>query len=223
MKTGVVFLVTGVLVCALPAAATIIHVPDDCPTIQEGIDASLNGDTVMVAPGIYNGPGNREISTAGKAIVVMSGQGAANTIIDGEGTYVGFSIADEEQSTTVIQGFTIRNVGSGIQCELSSPTIRANVIENFLYNGIYLGAVYADEPTTPVVEDCIIGQTDQNYVRIGTGIYVYRLVNPTISGCRFSSCRYGMDFNANGDMWSVFQIADCVIRDNLLYGIWIHA
>ncbi len=223
MKTGMAILVAGVLAFPLPAGATIINVPDDYSTIQEGIDACEDGDTVMVAPGVYTGPGNREISTAGKAIVVMGAEGAVNTVIDGEGTYVGFTIADEEQPATIIQGFTIRNVASGIQCELTSPTIRANIIENFLYNGIYLGALSGDERTSPVVEDCIVSQTDQNYVGIGTGIYVYRLVDATIAGCRLSNCRYGLDFYANGYMWSEFQVTDCVIRDNLLYGIWIHA
>ena len=34
-------------------SATIIHIPDDYPTIQEGFDASDDGDTVLVAQGIY--------------------------------------------------------------------------------------------------------------------------------------------------------------------------
>lgn len=213
----------AVLIFALPVSAVIINVPDDYPTIQEGIDACLDGDTVMVAGGIYSGPGNREISTAGKAIVVMGGEGAISTIIDGEGTYIGFDIANQEQSTTVIQGFTIRNVASGILCDHTSPTIRANIIKNFIYHGIYLGAISGDPPVFPVIEDCIFTQTDQGYVGTGTGIYVYRRVEATISGCKFSNCRYGLDFYANGDMWPVFQVIDCVIRDNLLYGIWIHA
>jgi nitrous oxidase accessory protein NosD len=223
VKKVMAIFATGVLAFALPAGATIIYVPADFQTIQEGVNASLDRDTVMVAPGVYTGLGNREISTAGKAIVVMGEQGAVNTVIDGEGTYVGFNIVDDEQPTTVIEGFTIRNVASGIQCELTSPTIRANIIENYLYNGIHLGAVSGNERTSPVVENCIVRQTGENYAHIGTGIHVYRLVDVTISGCRFSNCRYGMEFNANGDMWSIFQITDCMIEDNLLYGIWIHA
>ena len=33
--------------------ATVINVPDDYSTIQEGIDASVNGDTVLVQPNTY--------------------------------------------------------------------------------------------------------------------------------------------------------------------------
>ena len=33
--------------------ATIIHIPADFSTIQGGIDASVDGDTVLIAQGIY--------------------------------------------------------------------------------------------------------------------------------------------------------------------------
>ncbi|MBN1340930.1 MAG: hypothetical protein JXA03_16500 [Bacteroidales bacterium] len=46
----------------------IIHVPDDYPTVQAGIDAANSGDTVLVAPGIYYG--GFEIS--GKGITLAS-------------------------------------------------------------------------------------------------------------------------------------------------------
>jgi hypothetical protein len=38
---------------ALPAHATIIHVPADQPTIRAGMDAASAGDTVIVACGTY--------------------------------------------------------------------------------------------------------------------------------------------------------------------------
>ena len=212
-----------VAVAFMSASATIINIPDDYPTIQQGIDASSDGDTVMVARGIYTGPGNREIFTAGKAIIVMGGEGAISTIIDGEGAHIGFNIANQEQSTTVIQGFTIRNVDVGIFCDLTYPTIRANIFENFIDQGIHVEAYSGDQPISPVIEECIFTQTDHGYVGTGAGIYVYRSAEVTISGCKFSNCRYGLEFYANGNMWPVFQVIDCVIRDNSLHGIWIHS
>jgi len=64
---------------AFPAIATTIHVPADQPTIQAGIDAAVEGDIVLVSPGIYV----ENIDFLGKAITVRSWAGADLTIIDG--------------------------------------------------------------------------------------------------------------------------------------------
>ena len=63
------------------AQATIINVPGDEPTIQAGIDAAMNGDEVVVAPGTYF----ETIDFLGKAITLRSSDGADVTIIDGSG------------------------------------------------------------------------------------------------------------------------------------------
>ena len=70
--------------------ATILNVPDDYPTIQIGIDASANSDTVLVMPGIYF----EHINFNGKNIVVgsfilTSGDTSyiSQTVIDGNNLY----------------------------------------------------------------------------------------------------------------------------------------
>ena len=116
------------------AYGATIHVPIDQPNIQAGIDAALEGDTVLVADGTYKGSGNKNLDFKGKAITVQSKNGPDSTIIDCEGDGSGFYFHSGEQEDSIVSGLTIKNGhgiegifylidGGGIYCENSSPTI----------------------------------------------------------------------------------------------------
>jgi hypothetical protein len=90
-RFGIVFALVALLICGSAVASTI-KVPADQPTIQDGINAAVNGDTVLVAPGTYN----ENINFNGKAIVVRSSGGPKVTINDGGslGAVVTFSTGE---------------------------------------------------------------------------------------------------------------------------------
>ena len=66
MRYFALVLILLVLVSTLHALT--IHVPADEPTIQDGLDVAVGGDTVLVAPGTYV----ENIDFIGKAITVRS-------------------------------------------------------------------------------------------------------------------------------------------------------
>ncbi len=63
------------------------------PTLQAAIDASVGGDTILVADGVYRGPGNRGLSFVGKAVTLRSESGPEHCVIDCEGQASAFILA----------------------------------------------------------------------------------------------------------------------------------
>ena len=158
------------------AFAAILQVPDQYRTIQEAIDGSRLGDTIIVAPGVYRlPPGNITIDK--ESLTLKSAGGAAETIIVGRGNSSVITIL--EGSRAVIDGFTITSGkdmdtsairGGGIYCApSSSPVIMNNIITG--NSAVYGGAIYCDRSSSPAIINNVISKNKA--IGIGGGIYSF--------------------------------------------------
>jgi nitrous oxidase accessory protein NosD len=114
------------------AGGTTIYVPQDYPTIQGAINASSDGDTIIVAPGLY-----KENVVIDKSLTLKGAQAGVDartrsgneTIIQPDGG-TGISIRTANRTGTnyvvVIDGLTVRNVVHAITTP--DPEVAADII-----------------------------------------------------------------------------------------------
>lgn len=194
-------------------------------TIQEAVnaDATLDGHTIRVDPGIYyeNVVLNKSVS--------LIGENKFNTIIDGN---VSGSVICITANHVNVTGFTMRNSGfghSGIYMEHSNgDNISQNMVRNN-YNGIYLYGSIDDN----VVGNDVLGNE--------YGIHLYGSGNNNISGNDASNNMNGIHLDLSGNntvvgnnVWSntgngmyLFGSGNNTISDNYAYsnygrGIRLH-
>ena len=157
---------------------------DDYNSIQDAINDSVDGDTIIVCPGTYH----ENLVFDGKDITVKSTDPSnpdivATTIIDGDvdgdetgdGSVVSFMNGD----TSTLEGFTLTNgigtlmgsytAGGGTYIDSSSPNISGNIIEgNKSANG---GGIYITGNSSPEIEKNIIRKNNSSD-EAGGGIYI---------------------------------------------------
>jgi len=216
-----------VLIISTFLFSTIINVPADQPTIQAGINATIDADTVLVQPGTYieninyNG---MNITVASLFLTTQDTIYISQTILDGNQNGSVVKFVNGEDSMAVLMGFSITNgagtvvsqpnglsfLGGGIYCVDSSPILYNLII---LDNGIGEydicdngGGIYLTGDCSPsLVNVTISGNSAQR----GGGICFYdnsspSFVNVTISGNSANSNGGGMCcYNSNPNLQNV--------------------
>jgi len=157
-------------------------------TIQDAINASANDyDIVMVPDGTYTGSGNKDLDFHGKVIMLTSGNGAENCVIDCQNDNHGFHINDNEGRRTVVRGITVRNgnqpltsygLGGGVYLR-SSPTFDGCVIANCsaFWKG---GGIYCQE-ASPLFKNCVFFNNTA-ITEYGGAVY-FKLSSPEFFNC----------------------------------------
>jgi predicted outer membrane repeat protein/parallel beta-helix repeat protein len=129
------FLVSVMLLLTLTASGADLHVPDEYTTIQAAVNASVDGDRVIVESGTYY-----ENITVDKSITLTSTDPndpntVANTIIDAAGSGTVVTFPDVASADCVLAGFTVANGdtsvnGGGMLCLNGSIEINNCIISD---------------------------------------------------------------------------------------------
>jgi len=166
MKRVAAFLI---LLCTSVLNATVINVPADQPTIQAGINAATDGDTVSVALGVYV----ENIVFGGKRILLIAPYGSDATVIEPSNPNLPIvSFSNGEDTTAIIDGFQICNTTNarGVYCQGSSPIVRNCEVFNCNYSGSYGGGIFCLDSGAKLRDNRIHGNS---CISVGGGIGGY--------------------------------------------------
>ncbi|HEX9895786.1 MAG TPA: right-handed parallel beta-helix repeat-containing protein [Gemmatimonadales bacterium] len=222
------------------------RVPKDLPTVQAAIDSARERDTVLVAPGRYYENlrlrgynivlGSEFLLTRDSALI-------GRTVLDGSrpshpdsGTVL--SIYQFEDSTTVIEGFTITGgtgtvwydnkdkimfrEGGGILIDLAGPTVRHNVITDNRADETRPGVLSAGGGGVrigfgdPLLERNVIRRNSGRY---GGGVVVFHAA-AILRGNVIADNTGGQDFGGAG-LWIRGHFSrrlPSLIEDNVITG-----
>lgn len=219
MKAIFCALLSSLILPSLVLSRTII-IPRDYPTIQQGITAAVNGDSVLVDTGAYT----ESIHFQGKQIVVRSIRGPDVTIIDPNLSGPVVSFIQREGRGAVIEGFTITNSDSqpnpdmtGVRCgEGSSPVIVGNIIVNNGNLWLSMGGGIIAENSNPIIEKNKIIRNRAIYN--GGGICIMNGCDAVIRGNEIidNYCSSGYGFANGGGIYIGNSSAE--IERNLIVG-----
>ncbi|MCP3902275.1 MAG: hypothetical protein GY715_01455 [Planctomycetes bacterium] len=232
---------------ASSSSADIIDIPAHQPTIQAGIEAAVDGDDVVVAPGTY--PEN--VNFNGKAITVRSVDPndpavVASTIIDAGGSGSVVTCTSDERPDTTLWGLTLTggtgtyddvvgvSAGGGMYIVGSSPTV-INCI--FTDNTAEIGGGMYNDFGSPTVTDSTFSG---NWV-CGAGGGMFDGAGATVTNCTFTdnaafqggglyggnvvtNCTFsGNTASEGGGIGTCGTVINCVFTDNWAdYGGGMH-
>ena len=188
-------------------------------SIQRGIDATINGNTVVVLDGVYQGPGNKELDFGGRAIILKAQNGSSAVTIDCENSGRAFYFHTAEGVDSIVEGFTLINgsaqQGGAIYCIDSSPTIKRCV---FINNVASTGGAIHIENSDAIVQNCVLAF---NFTYGGPGGAI-RCDNgfrhPVIANCTVIN---NVSNGAGGGLWcnqSNVAISNSIFWNNRAFG-----
>ena len=111
--------------------SAILRVPAQYPTIQAAVDAAIDGDVVLVAPGVYNESvviGGKSVTLASEFLTTGDAAFVDSTVIDGSGGDFVVHVQPTVGPDTTIVGVTLRNARDGVRGQASF---------NFLNNRVH--------------------------------------------------------------------------------------
>jgi len=191
-----------------PSTNATIDVPQDVNGVQDAINATIDGDVIILAQGTYY----ETLDFNGRPVWLRSTDPndpnvVAATIIDANNTSLDVvTFNSGEDANSILDGITITGGRYGIYCTTSSsPTVSHCVMRDNASRGLY-----AYTSSSPTMRDCEITGNSS------AGVYLYG-GSAMVSNCRIlSNGPYGVYLRSHSG-----TVSNCVIAKNANYGVYL--
>lgn len=128
-------------VAARPPAT--VRVPTDAPTIQAAVDASVEGDLILIAPGTYN-----------EAVDVFT---------------AGITIRGEDRNTVILDG--LDELENGFKVATDRVAIENLTVRRYTFNGVLFTKAYDDNAEDPTKHELVNGYRASHLTVANNGQY----------------------------------------------------
>ncbi|MEO6902431.1 MAG: nitrous oxide reductase family maturation protein NosD [Bacteroidia bacterium] len=189
--------------------STTLHVDKNSQfnTIQKAIHFSVNGDTIIVPPGLYL----EKNIIIDKSIVLI---GKNLPVLDGENKYEILSI---KASNVVINGFKIQHSGYGVLEDIAGikvyNTEKVTICNNILDDTFF--GIYIQNGKNCIIQNNRLVAYEKEEQRIGNGIHCWKSDSLQIIGNQITGHRDGLyfEFVTHSVIWKNRSIK------NIRYGL----
>jgi hypothetical protein len=196
-------------------------VPQQYPTIQAAVDASVNGDRVVVSPGTYR----EAVRFLGKSVMLEGAPGVpADSVIvsslgvPGPAVFIADSVGYEgmvglRNLTITSEGVQEPGQDAGVIISYLGPNATV-LVEGCIFrdvrSGTGWGALYLGH-TTCTVRNCVFKRNSSTVH--GQAVYAYDNVQATVESCYFEDHTFGTGtfyarINTN------ITVRDCVVKNS---------
>jgi hypothetical protein len=178
--------IAGIVISGLlasVAAADVISVPGDQPTIQDAIDAAVDGDEILIAPGTYNQ--GFIMTLVDKAITLRGSGGAAVTVLEGPLPTLEIIQLVNVEADTIIDGLTFTNAGFLPNGGIVELAVAGPTIQNCIFSNNTASAIGGNAVAGLTISNCQF--IDNNDSQQRGGAIDVSGADATVSGCTFTN------------------------------------
>jgi hypothetical protein len=210
----------GITLCGVllgqTAFAAVRPVPTtEYPHLRAAVTAAVSGDTILLHPGVFSGPNNRQLTIDNKELTFQAVDPTACVVEQGS-----FDCRSNTVHPVRFLGITFRSgtIGAiGCSVTVTGCTFEGNGSSLYIYDGLLTvgDCVFTNTAYSITARNCRGSLLNCRFDGNASGPRLESCYEMTVSHCQFShNTGMGLTLTDNGAPTGPVTISDCTFSDN---------